>query len=64
VAVSPKVLTWVPIRFTSPFLAGEGRLVEEEIELGADQQTPSRSFFALLSFPLAFLSRLAALGEE
>jgi hypothetical protein len=62
--VSPKVLTWVPIRFTSFFLAGEGRVVEEECELGVDQQTPSRSFFALLSFLAAFFSRLAALCEE
>lgn len=62
--MSPKVLTWVPIRFTSPFLAGEGRLVEEEFELGVDQQTPSRVYLALLSFLSAFFSRLAALREE
>jgi hypothetical protein len=62
--VSPKVLTWVPIRFTSLFLAGAGRVVEGEFELGVDQQTPSRSFFALLSFLPALFNRFAVLREE
>jgi hypothetical protein len=48
--VPPKVLTRVPIRFTSLFVAGEGRVVEEESMLGVDQQTASRLFFALLNF--------------
>ena len=62
--MSPGVLTWVPIRLTSLFLAGEGPGVEEESRLGVDQQTPSRLLFALLSFLLAFFSRLATLREE
>jgi hypothetical protein len=62
--VSPKVLAWEPIRFTSLFLAGEGRVVEGKFKLGDDQQTPSRVFFALLSFLLAFFSRFAALRDE
>ena len=60
----PKVLTGVPIRFTSLFVAGEGLVVEEEFMLGVDQQTLSRLFFALLNFLLAFFSRLAAFREE
>ena len=62
--MSPKLLTGVPIRFTSLFVAGEGPVVEEESMLGVDQQTPSRLFFALLNFLLAFFSRLAAFREE